>query len=177
MSTVGERIEEQAKNAGLNLRQLAIKANVPYNTVYAMVKRKSQNINPITIMRLSYALGVNPKYLTGDIDFPIGTDAFKTVGDDSVLYILEHWKNLDPFMQHQWLSDLVQLNQKCDEARADKIATILLDCINNPKKADEFLLLDKAEPQLKEIVLNLLDYKIPVIKEKKPQTGADPSEA
>lgn len=178
MSTVGERIEEQASKAGLNLRKLAIKANVPYNTVYAIVKRKSQNVNPVTIMRIAYALGINPRYLTGENEFPSGLNDYETEGNNSIRYILDNWTNLDPFMQHQWLSDLVQLQQKCEKQRADEIATLIFDCINDKKKADELLLVDKAEPQLKQIVLNLLDYKIPVVAGKKPpQAEQDPSEA
>ena len=51
--TVGERIENLVKSEGTNLRQLAIRADVPYNTVYAIVRRNSNRIQWETLERIA----------------------------------------------------------------------------------------------------------------------------
>lgn len=61
----GEIIGELARKKNINLRQLAIKADVPYNTLYAIVKRKSDRINPGTLQRIADALGVHIFDLNG----------------------------------------------------------------------------------------------------------------
>lgn len=66
--TVGEQIEELVKVQGTNLRQLAIRANVPYNTVYAIVRRNSDRIQWETLERIAAALGTTPAILKGEID-------------------------------------------------------------------------------------------------------------
>lgn len=55
----GEAIGILAKQKGFNLRQLATKAEVPYNTLYAIVKRKSSRIDGKTLRRVADALGVS----------------------------------------------------------------------------------------------------------------------
>ncbi|MBQ6207102.1 MAG: helix-turn-helix transcriptional regulator [Oscillospiraceae bacterium] len=55
----GEAIGIMAKEKGFNLRQLAAKAEVPYNTLYAIVKRKSSRIDGKTLRRVADALGVS----------------------------------------------------------------------------------------------------------------------
>ena len=55
----GEAIGIMAKERGFNLRQLAAKAEVPYNTLYAIVKRKSSRIDGKTLRRVADALGVS----------------------------------------------------------------------------------------------------------------------
>lgn len=55
----GEAIGVMAKRKGFNLRQLAAKAGVPYNTLYAIVKRKSSRIDGKTLRRVADALEVS----------------------------------------------------------------------------------------------------------------------
>ena len=55
----GEAIGILAREKGFNLRQLAVKAEVPYNTLYAIVKRKSSRIDGKTLRRVADALGVS----------------------------------------------------------------------------------------------------------------------
>lgn len=54
----GEIIGNLSKEQGINLRQLAIKAEVPYNTLYAIVKRKSSRVDTETLIKIAKALGV-----------------------------------------------------------------------------------------------------------------------
>lgn len=55
----GEIIGNLAKEKGINLRQLSIKADVPYNTLYAIVKRKSSRVDVETLLKIAKALGVH----------------------------------------------------------------------------------------------------------------------
>lgn len=65
--TTGEIIEKLAQARGINLHQLAIKAGVPYNTLYATVKRKSSRIGGKTLQAVADALDVPASML---MDFP-----------------------------------------------------------------------------------------------------------
>lgn len=55
----GELIGNLAKEKGINLRQLSIKADVPYNTLYAIVKRKSSRVDVETLLKIAKALDVH----------------------------------------------------------------------------------------------------------------------
>lgn len=61
----GEIIGILAEMRGINLRQLAIKANIPYNTLYAIVKRKSERIEIETLQRIANALELHISTLVG----------------------------------------------------------------------------------------------------------------
>lgn len=52
----GEAIGKLAKEKGMSLRQLAIKADVSYNTLYAAVIRKSIKMEKETFKRIVAAL-------------------------------------------------------------------------------------------------------------------------
>ena len=62
---IGKRIGEECKRKGLTLRQLSIKADVPYSTLYSMVKRDSDGISMETMERLTKAMNVSVAYLMG----------------------------------------------------------------------------------------------------------------
>lgn len=55
----GEIIGALAAKKGINLRQLAIKSNVPYNTLYAIVRRKSSRIDGETLRKIAAALNIS----------------------------------------------------------------------------------------------------------------------
>ena len=55
----GEIIGMLAKEKGINLHQLSIKADIPYNTLYAIVKRKSSRVDMETQVKIAKALGVH----------------------------------------------------------------------------------------------------------------------
>lgn len=64
MPTIGERIADIATARGFNLHGLASKADVAYNTLYSIVKRKSNRIDPEMLSKIAKALGVSPLLLT-----------------------------------------------------------------------------------------------------------------
>lgn len=56
--TVGERIGNIAKEKGINLHKLSSLAVVPYNTIYSIVKRKSNRVDMDVLPQIATALGV-----------------------------------------------------------------------------------------------------------------------
>ena len=64
----GEKIAKAAKAKGINLHQLALKANVPYNTLYAIVRRKSGKVDTDIIKRIADVFGVHYLDLYNDED-------------------------------------------------------------------------------------------------------------
>ena len=61
----GEIINNVAKYRGLNLHQIANLADVPYNTLYAIVKRNSTRVEGETLQKIADALDVSVDYLIG----------------------------------------------------------------------------------------------------------------
>ena len=57
--TTGQRIGEYAKKQGMNLHQLAINSGVSYNTVYSIVKRKSDKVDSEIVSKIAAALSVS----------------------------------------------------------------------------------------------------------------------
>ncbi len=57
--TTGERIEKLAKEKGVNLHQLSQLAGISYNTLYSMVRRKSNNVDHEIAGKIASALGVS----------------------------------------------------------------------------------------------------------------------
>lgn len=62
--SIGERIGFLAERNHINLRQLAIKADVPYTTLHAIVRRKSNRIQRETLEKIAKALGVTTHFLS-----------------------------------------------------------------------------------------------------------------
>ena len=78
----GEKIAKAAKAKGMNLHQLAVKADVPYNTLYAIVRRKSGKIDASIIKRLADVLDVHYFDLYNDED----VDLIKTGVDIGIKF-------------------------------------------------------------------------------------------
>lgn len=71
--TIGEKIEQLAKERGWSLHKLAALAGVPYSTVYSAVKRKSNRIDMNALERLAGVLGVSVSDLSG-VEFELHDD-------------------------------------------------------------------------------------------------------
>lgn len=109
--TVGEQIEELVREQGTNLRQLAIRANVPYNTIYAIVRRNSDRIQWETLEKIAAALGTTPAILKGDIDamkIARGTEPLQSKANSAIAHremlseeILADWEqNKDVYLSN-----------------------------------------------------------------------------
>lgn len=57
--TAGEKIGNIAKAKKIPLRQIAIKAEIPYNTLYSIVSRKSNRIDNNALLKIATALDVS----------------------------------------------------------------------------------------------------------------------
>ena len=56
---VGNRIAALCADKGLSIRKLALKADVPYSTLYSAIKRDSNGIDMDTLKKIADALGVS----------------------------------------------------------------------------------------------------------------------
>lgn len=77
--SIGERIGLFASEKGINLRQLAIKADISYNTLYSIVKRKSSRVDYETMQKIADALEVSLSELIGmnpAVDIPENREVF-----------------------------------------------------------------------------------------------------
>lgn len=65
---IGERIRVLCARKGLSIRQLAIKAGIPYTTLYSAVRRNSDSMDTEALKKVANALGVDPIRLVIDED-------------------------------------------------------------------------------------------------------------
>lgn len=63
MTTVADRIKEELAARSWNITQLAELADVPKDTLFAWLRRDSQNLNVDRLARVAAALGVTTDYL------------------------------------------------------------------------------------------------------------------
>ena len=56
---IGKRIGEECARHGLTIRQLSLKANIPYSTLYSAIKRDSDGMDFETVKKLAAVLGMS----------------------------------------------------------------------------------------------------------------------
>lgn len=91
----GEIIGMLAKEKGINLHQLSIKADIPYNTLYAIVKRKSSRVDMETQIKIAKALGVHLRDLADtsvweEFDRQAGPEKLAVLSAESSALDAEH---------------------------------------------------------------------------------------
>lgn len=64
--TTGQRIGDLAKRKKINLHKLADLAGISYNTLYSIVRRKSDKVDLETVHKIALALDVPPIEILGD---------------------------------------------------------------------------------------------------------------
>ena len=64
--TTGQRIGELAHLKKINLHKLSEAANISYNTLYSIVRRKSDKVDLDTVRKIALALDVHPLEILGD---------------------------------------------------------------------------------------------------------------
>ena len=57
--TIGQRIGMIAKEKNINLHQLAQQSGISYNTLYSIVRRKSNKVDPTKLAKIAEQLGVS----------------------------------------------------------------------------------------------------------------------
>lgn len=70
---IGKRIGTICAQHGMSIRQLAIKAGVPYTTMYSAIKRDSDSMDFETLKKIANALGVEIEWLLSDSDSIVET--------------------------------------------------------------------------------------------------------
>lgn len=86
--SIGERIGLFAREKGINLRQLAIKADISYNTLYSIVKRKSSRVDYETMQKIADALEISLSELVG-MNPAVDTPENRAACDDATRMMLE----------------------------------------------------------------------------------------
>ena len=56
--SIGQKIRMEAKKQHLNFKQLAIKADISYNSLYSIIKRDSQGVQAMSLYKIAKALEV-----------------------------------------------------------------------------------------------------------------------
>lgn len=86
--SIGERIGLFASEKGINLRQLALKAGISYNTLYSIVKRKSSRVDYEAMQKIADALEISLSELVGmnpAVDIPENRKVF----DEATAFVLK----------------------------------------------------------------------------------------
>lgn len=65
MMGVGFRIKEILNNKNMTIKELSKLTGISINTLYAITKRDSSSINPVTLQKISLALDISIDQLTG----------------------------------------------------------------------------------------------------------------
>lgn len=55
---IGKSIEQQIKNKNMSLKEFSKKAEISYNTLYAIVKRDNSTVKPEILSKIAKALGI-----------------------------------------------------------------------------------------------------------------------
>lgn len=56
--SIGQKIRMEVKKQNLNFKQLAIKADISYNSLYSIIKRDSQGVQAMSLYKIAKALEV-----------------------------------------------------------------------------------------------------------------------
>ncbi len=108
MLTAGERIKKITVEKGMSLRSVAIKSGVPYNTLYAIVSRKSNRIDIGTIQKICDTLDVDIRYILGATDMPGHSEM--TDGEREELEKLETERLLEKELHQRMDNAFLKLN-------------------------------------------------------------------
>lgn len=179
--TTGERIKALSDEKGFNTRQLAIKAGIPYNTVYAIVSRKSNRVQWSTLEALAEALDTNPSYLQGDTDNPSKDISdlalrFKYVAEvlngmseeELTKFVADNALNLKGYKAYKQALigtnavDLglmaleIKKQQNCSDEEAEQVAEVIAKCIQSQTLSEVLILFDSASPELQQLVIAAL---------------------
>lgn len=65
--SIGQKIRMEAKKQNLNFKQLALKANISYNSLYSIIKRDSQGVRAVSLYKIARALKVPMESLVDEV--------------------------------------------------------------------------------------------------------------
>lgn len=85
--TTGERIGIVAKQKGINLHKLADLAGIPYNTLYSIVKRKSERVALWMVFKIAEVLETNVNQVLGDEDQALVSIGYAMKERDTNLFL------------------------------------------------------------------------------------------
>lgn len=153
--SVGEAIGIMAKEKGFNLRQLAAKAKVSYNTLYAIVKRKSSRVDLTTLQNVAAALEVSLDEL-----LPF-TPHLVHYGDNNTLVAGPHFDQIVT-------SRMLDANEREERKTAKNDALELLGFFDMLDEKGQ-----KKAIELVSMLTNVPDYRNPSLNQKRELSQAD----
>lgn len=161
--TVGDRIKQYADKRGISLRELSKRANIPYTTLYSMVRSGAVRASHDKLSAIADALFIDVNELTTDASIRVhsapemvelqqkvaagqATEQEKQAWLEANLQGLERMQHSIEFM----LSELEQYDETKEIARQSRLTTIFNQLTEDgQEKALDFL----------EIMLGNPDYK------------------
>lgn len=161
--TIGERIEEVAKSQGISLRALSERAEMPYTTLYSIVKRGSKRLSHENIVKLANALGVSMNELSPDASIRVNSApemvelqqkvaAGQATEQEKQAWLEANLKGLER-MQHSiefMLHDLAKYDETKKIARQSRLTTIFNQLTEDgQEKALDFLEIMLGNPKYK----------------------------
>ena len=161
--TVGERIEKVAKSQGISLRALSERAEMPYSTLYSIVKRGSTRLSHENIVKLANALGVSVNELSPDASIRVNgapemvelqqkVAAGEATEEEQQAWMQENLKGLRRMQNavNHMLSELEQYDCIKEIARQSRLMKIF-DQLNDDgqEKALDFLEMIVGNPKYK----------------------------
>lgn len=127
--TIGDRIAHTAEIKGINLHRLATLADVPYNTLYSIVQRKSDRVDHYLLRKVSAALGVSLEYLLGNEKAVLAPDLQEKILSSIKDRIMSELSAADPADNYEVFG--IADNEAILESIIDRHATITLNQIEN----------------------------------------------
>lgn len=161
--TIGERIEKIARSQGLNIKELAIRADYPYSTLYSMLKSKSGRFSTDALKRLADALDVSVNELNPDASIRVNSApemvelqqkvaAGEATEEEQQAWMQENLKGLRRMQNavNHMLSELEQYDCVKEIARQSRLMKIF-DQLNDDgqEKALDFLDVIAGNPKYK----------------------------
>lgn len=161
--TVGERIEKVAKSQGISLRALSERAEMPYSTLYSIVKRGSTRLSHENIVKLANALGVSVNELSPDASIRVNSApemvelqqkvaAGQATEQEQQAWLQANLQGLKR-MQHSiefMLSELEQYDETKEIARQSRLMSMFNQITDDgQEKALDFLEIMLGNPKYK----------------------------
>lgn len=161
--TVGERIKQQAEKRGISLKELSKRADIPYTTLYSMVRSGAVRASHDKLAAIANALEINVNELSPDASIRVNSApemvelqqkvaAGQATEQEKQTWLEANLKGLER-MQHSiefMLHDLAQYDETQKIARQSRLTTIFNQLTEDgQEKALDFL----------EIMLGNPDYK------------------
>lgn len=150
--TTGKKIGELAKKKGINLHKLAEQAEISYNTLYSIVKRKSSKVDMETVRKIALALDVHPIEIMGDESLTImeySMDLFERMQVSEVINdaVRARKDSIDRFTHNELGLIIIDLFDHLNHEGRSKAIDYMHDLSDNPKYQQKAFIKQEKPPE------------------------------